>query len=146
MPPPPAKKHSKQKKRSIIPAKHNPLYQYAAEHSGDEVSEGSSGSEDVESESDRMFLEELPETQVSPSYDQSLAYRHSLMTQIPGRGAPVFANKPMRRGRFGRPSVGVSSNQRRPGVSSSPRMDDEPDTYEFGSFVVEDEAEISYDT
>ncbi|KAF5382937.1 hypothetical protein D9757_006326 [Collybiopsis confluens] len=129
--------------RSAIPAKHNYLFDYAAEHSGDEVSEGSSGSEDVESESDRLFLEELPETQASPSYDQSLVYRRSLMTQAPGEG-PAFAHKPVRIGRFGRNST--SGNRQREGVSSSPLVnDEEPNEYEFGSFVVRDDAEISFE-
>ncbi|KAJ4476760.1 hypothetical protein J3R30DRAFT_3488690 [Lentinula aciculospora] len=133
----------KRRQRPRLPAKCNPLFDDAAVHSGDEVSEGSSGSEDVESESDRMFLEELPETQASPSYDQSLAYRQSLLTQAPG-GGPSFANMPVRKGRFGRNSY--NSNRRRPVVSSSPARDDEePDMYEFGSFVVDNDAEISYD-
>ncbi|KIK71257.1 hypothetical protein GYMLUDRAFT_33396 [Collybiopsis luxurians FD-317 M1] len=146
-PPLPLKNRSKEKtkkrqKRPQIPAKYNPLYDYAAVHSGDEVSEGSSGSEDVESESDRIFLEEPPETQASPSYDQGLAYRQSLMTQAPG-GGPLFAHKPLRRGQFGRNSM--RGNERREGVSSSPPVDEEPNEYEFGSFIVDDEAEMSYE-
>ncbi|KAJ3718264.1 hypothetical protein C8R42DRAFT_675520 [Lentinula raphanica] len=141
-----SRKEDKHRKRQRILAKDNPLYDYAAVHSGDEVSEGSSGSEEVESESDRLFLEELPETQASPSYNQSLVYRQSLLTQGPN-GGPSFANKPMRKGRFGRQSLNTqNSNQRRPGVSSSPTRDEEePDTYEFGSFVVDDDADISYE-
>ncbi|KAJ7835309.1 hypothetical protein B0H13DRAFT_216139 [Mycena leptocephala] len=119
-------------------------YDTEAIHSGDEVSEGSSGSE-VESESDRQFLEELPETQVSPSYDQSFAYRQSLLTQTPGGGRmPNFANRPVRKGMFG---GGLSESlRRRPQVSSSPPRDpdDEPDAYDIGSFVVDDDAEISF--
>ncbi|KAJ3815039.1 P-loop containing nucleoside triphosphate hydrolase protein [Lentinula aff. lateritia] len=151
MPPPtiPGIKRSqdkhKRRKRPRVPMKYNPLYDYEATHSGDEESEGSSGSEDVESESDRMFLKELPETQASPSYDQSLAYRQSLLTQAPD-GGPSFASKPVRKGRFGRNSIRTqNSNRRRPGVSSSPIMEDETDLYEFGSFVVSDDAEISYE-
>ncbi|KAJ3894052.1 P-loop containing nucleoside triphosphate hydrolase protein [Lentinula edodes] len=151
MPPPtiPGIKRSqdkhKRRKRPRVPMKHNPLYDYEATHSGDEESEGSSGSEDVESESDRMFLEELPETQASPSYDQSLAYRQSLLTQAPD-GGPSFASKPVRKGRFGRNSIRTqNSNRRRTGVSSSPTREDETDLYEFGSFVVSDDAEISYE-
>ncbi|KAJ3855181.1 P-loop containing nucleoside triphosphate hydrolase protein [Lentinula lateritia] len=151
MPPPtiPGIKRSqdkhKRRKRPRVPMKYKPLYDYEAIHSGDEESEGSSGSEDVESESDRMFLEELPETQASPSYDQSLAYRQSLLTQAPD-GGPSFASKPVRKGRFGRNSIRTqNSNRRRPGVSSSPTMEDETDLYELGSFVVSDDAEISYE-
>ncbi|KAJ6574861.1 hypothetical protein B0H19DRAFT_1126072 [Mycena capillaripes] len=113
-------------------------------HSGDEVSEGSSGSE-VESESDRQFLQALPETQMSPSYDQSFAYRQSLLTQAPGVGRiPHFANRPMRKGMFG---GGLSeSSRRRPHVSSSPPRDpdEEPDAYDIGSFVVDDDEDISF--
>ncbi|KAJ7706436.1 hypothetical protein B0H17DRAFT_1037209 [Mycena rosella] len=122
---------------------HN-LYDAEAIHSGDEVSEGSSGSE-VESESDRQFLEGLPETQMSPSYDQSFAYRQSLLTQAPGGGQiPNFASRPARRGMFG---GGLSeSSRRRPQVSSSPprRTDEEPDAYDLDSFVVDDDEEISF--
>ncbi|KAJ6604410.1 hypothetical protein DFH09DRAFT_1122594 [Mycena vulgaris] len=120
---------------------HN-LYDAEAVHSGDEVSEGSSGSE-VESESDRQFLEGLPETQVSPSYDQSFAYRQSLLTQAPGRGGiPKFAGRPVRKGMFG---GGLSeSSRRRPQVSSSPPRDEEPDAYDIGSFVVDDDEEMSF--
>lgn len=119
-----------------------PLLDIAAVQSGDETSEGSSGPEnDIEDESDRLFLQQVPETQVSPSYDQSLAYRQSLFTQAPaGSKAPVFANRPVRHGIFG--NGGVSS-RRGPIASSSPPNSD-PDEYAFGSFVVDDEAEISY--
>ncbi|KAK0473195.1 hypothetical protein IW261DRAFT_1423734 [Armillaria novae-zelandiae] len=115
-----------------------------AVHSGDEVSEGSSHSEDdVESESDRRFLEELPETQLSQSYDQSLAYRESLLSQAPVAGAgPVFAHRPVRRGPFGGRSNSVA--ERRAILSSSPFRDEEPDEYEMDSFVVDDDAEILY--
>ncbi|KAK0198627.1 hypothetical protein F5146DRAFT_1020446 [Armillaria mellea] len=117
-----------------------------AVHSGDEVSEGSSHSEDdVESESDRRFLEELPETQLSQSYDQSLAYRESLLSQAPVAGpGPVFAHRPMRRGPFGG-GRSISVAERRAMLSSSPSRDEEPDEYEMGSFVVDDDAEILYD-
>jgi len=126
-----------------LPAMENPLYDFEAAHSGDEISEGSSGEDEEESDSDRRFLEELPETQVSPSYNQTLAYRQSLLTQAPG--APVFANKPSRNLRGYRMDTRMS-NRRRPGVSSSPPIEsDTPDEYALGSFVVDDEAEISYE-
>ncbi|KAJ7655062.1 hypothetical protein DFH06DRAFT_1201495 [Mycena polygramma] len=117
-------------------------YDMEAVHSGDEVSEGSSGSE-VESESDRQFLQALPETQMSPGYDQSFAYRQSLLTQAPGGGRiPSFANRPVRKGMFG--SGRGESSRRRPQVSSSPPRDPgEEDSYDIGSFVVDDE-EISF--
>ncbi|KAG5648181.1 hypothetical protein DXG03_006136 [Asterophora parasitica] len=120
----------------------NFLFDFEAAHSGDEVSEGSSGPEDEENESDRSFLRPLPETQVSPSYDQTLAYRQSLFTQAPmGRG-PAFANGPVRSGIFG---AGLRARPRLMVSSSPPREDDDaPDEYVMGSFVVDDDADISY--
>nr|GAT47897.1 predicted protein [Mycena chlorophos] len=117
------------------------LYDMEAVHSGDEVSAGGSGSDDEENEADRQFIRDFPDTQMTPSsnedYDQSLIYRQSLLTQMPGRtGGPHFRNQPVRRGVFG------GAAPRRPlrnPVSSSPaRLDSEPDEYKFGSFVVED--------
>ncbi|KAJ7139882.1 hypothetical protein C8R44DRAFT_765650 [Mycena epipterygia] len=131
-------------KSSLKPGKgiRSRLYDHEAVHSGDETSEGSSGSE-VESESDRQFLQSLPETQMSPSYDQSFAYRQSLLTQAPA-GGPKFVNRPARRGMF---AGGLSeSSRRRPQVSSSPPRDpdEEPDAYDIGSFVVDDDEDISF--
>ncbi|KAJ7900095.1 P-loop containing nucleoside triphosphate hydrolase protein [Mycena olivaceomarginata] len=130
--------------KNKAPSRLHITYDMEATHSGDEVSEGSSGSEDVESESDRQFVQELPETQMSPSYDQSFAYRQSLLTQAPGGGrVPHFGNRPTRKGMFG---GGLSeSARRRPQVSSSPPRDpDSEDAYEMGSFIVDDSAEISF--
>ncbi|KAJ7783523.1 hypothetical protein DFH07DRAFT_726924 [Mycena maculata] len=121
------------------------VYDNEAVHSGDEISEGSSGGSDVESESDRQFLEGLPETQMSPSYDQSLAYRQSLLTQAHGGGRiPNFVGRPARKGMFGGgPS---ESSRRRPQVSSSPppEPDAKLDAYELGNFVVDDDEDISF--
>ncbi|KAJ7042488.1 hypothetical protein C8F04DRAFT_1076096 [Mycena alexandri] len=132
------------KKPHKLPSDGRKLYDTEAIHSGDEVSEGSSGSE-VESESDRQFLQALPETQMSPGYDQSFAYRRSLLTQAPGGGQiPSFANRPVRKGMFG---GGLSeSSRRRSQVSSSPPRDpdEEPDAYNIGSFVVDDDEDISF--
>ncbi|KAF9459485.1 hypothetical protein BDZ94DRAFT_1300548 [Collybia nuda] len=134
------------KPRKRQPKKHsNLVFDFTAAHSGDETSEGSSHSEDdIGSESDRLFLEEIPETQVSPSYDQTLAYRQSLFTQAPsGEKAPAFAKPPIRHGRVFGDDIGRP--RRRPSLSSSPLRDDsEPDEYVFGSFVVDDDADISY--
>jgi ATP-dependent DNA helicase MPH1 len=157
MPPPSQRRRLHRRESSPIqegrrpkPPKNKPpsrlhiTYDMEATHSGDEVSEGSSGSEDVESESDRQFVQELPETQMSPSYDQSFAYRQSLLTQAPGGGrVPHFGNRPTRKGMFG---GGLSeSARRRPQVSSSPPRDpDSEDAYEMGSFIVDDSAEISF--
>ena len=66
-----------------------------------------------------------------------------LMTQAPNGLA--FSGRPVRRGKFGRAEV--LTNRRREGVSSSPppeEEDSEPDEYVHGSFVVDDDAEISY--
>ena len=126
-----------------ISIRHNPWLDGEAAHSGDEESAGSSHSEDdVESDSDRQFLKDIADTQVPPSYEQSLVYRQSLFTQAPEIG-PVFANRPVRGGGF------VAAREhagRRPMVSSSPpREDSEPDEYVYGSFVVEDDADLSFD-
>lgn len=135
----------KTRRKPPISIRHNPWMDGEAAHSGDEESAGSSHSEDdVESESDRRFLKDIPDTQLSPSYDQDLAYQQSLFTQAPGLAhAPVFANRPVRGGGF---VTAREHSRRRPMVSSSPpREDFEPDEYVFGSFVVEDDADLSYD-
>jgi ATP-dependent DNA helicase MPH1 len=97
----------------------------------------------METEFDRQFLQGHPETQVSPSYDQNLAYRQSLFTQAPVRGkAPVFTNRPIVRSALYGAGLGA---RRRPLISSSPPInDDEPNEYVMGSFVVDDDAEITY--
>ncbi|KAJ7492863.1 hypothetical protein FB451DRAFT_1219867 [Mycena latifolia] len=141
---PPVRKDRRRPKVTKPPPGLEHLYDAEAIHSGDEVSEGSSGSE-VESDSDRQFLQGLPETQMSPSYDQSFAYRQSLLTQAPGGGRiPTFASRPARRGMFG--GGRSESSRRRPQVSSSPPRDadEEPDTYALDSFVVDDDEEISF--
>ncbi|KAL1715469.1 hypothetical protein EV715DRAFT_207424 [Schizophyllum commune] len=137
------RKQKGKEKAPLAPRKHNPLFDYAADHSGDEVSEGESGSEEEETEEDRRFLTEMPSTQASPSYQQTQAYMQGLMTQAPNGLA--FGGRPVRRGKFGRAEV--LTNRRREGVSSSPPPegeDSEPDEYVHGSFVVDDDAEISY--
>ncbi|KAI0762783.1 hypothetical protein C8Q74DRAFT_1458838 [Fomes fomentarius] len=126
--------------------RHNFWIDVEAAHSGDELSAGGeSDAETIPDSDDRNFVDEPLETQMSPSYDQSAVYRQSLLTQVPGRGGPVFANGPVRRGRaaFG-PNRPGSSRYRRT-ASSSPRNEDEhPDEYVFDSFVVDDDAEISF--
>ena len=115
-----------------------------AEHSGDEVSDGAiSGAEDQsENEYDREFVDEFPSTQVSPSYNQTQIYRESLLTQAPGGRGPLFARGPTRHKPFG------NIDRRAPqfSMSSSPTRgpDEGPDEYEMDSFVVPDDAEISY--
>lgn len=114
-----------------------------AAHSGDEVSDGAiSGAEDQsENEYDREFVNDFPSTQVSPSYNQTQIYRESLLTQAPRGRGPAFARGPMRRKPFGDIDRKVPHL-----VSSSPPRDPDegPDEYEMDSFVVPDDAEITY--
>ncbi|TFK57422.1 hypothetical protein OE88DRAFT_1651133 [Heliocybe sulcata] len=124
------------------PRARNPWVEAEAVHSGEDSSEGESDDfEEVANEYDLRFLQELPETQVSPSYDQEVAYRQSMFTQAPaGVRVPAFAHRPVKQGKFGpdRPP-----RSRRLISSSPPRENDMPDDYAFGSFVVDDDAEIS---
>ncbi|KAG1769606.1 hypothetical protein EDD22DRAFT_977468 [Suillus occidentalis] len=133
---PPPKRN---KQKAFVSMRHNPWLDGEAAHSGDEASEGSSHSEDdVESDSDRQFIKDIANTQVSPSYDQSLAYRRGLLTQA-SPGGPAFSARPVR----GQLYTRGESAKRRAGVSSSPvREDDLPDEYAVGSFVVDDDEDI----
>jgi len=135
----PAPKKTKRAKPSLLAQNPNPLFDAEAAHSGDEVSEGYSDAEDdEESESDRLFLRDSPFTQVSPSYDQTLAYRQSLLTQSQiSSKIPDFADRPTRRGHF----LGGRKTLSRIVLPSSspPPPDDELDSYEIGSFVVDDD-------
>ncbi|CCM02210.1 uncharacterized protein FIBRA_04290 [Fibroporia radiculosa] len=135
-------KRKKRKFKDVAEAqKANPWIDVEATHSGDDNSLGSS---DVDrgDEYDRDFVRDTPETQASPSYDQSAVYRRSLFTQAPGGASvPDFAGRPVRRG-WGAYARGRTLNSR-PGLSSSPRYEDEDD-YEFGSFVVKDDEEIEF--
>jgi len=133
----------KQGKPSLLSRNPNALFDGEAIHSGDEVSEGRSGTEDEESESDRRFLKDSPATQASQSYDQSLAYRQSLLTQVPANNVgilPLFANRATRRKPFGRID-GVRSRRFLPS-SSPPPPDEDLDHYDLDSFVVGDDDEI----
>ena len=135
---------SKHAKPSLLSMDRNVLFDGEAIHSGDEVSEGRSSTEDEESESDRLFLKDSPATQASQSYDQSLAYRQSLLTQAPANDIgilPMFANRPTRHKPFGRIDGGRSRNFL---PSSSPPLPDEDlDQYDLDSFVVDDDEEIT---
>ena len=115
-----------------------------AEHSGGEISDGAaSGVEDQsENEYDREFVNDFPGTQVSPSYNQTQIYRESLLTQAPRGRGPAFSRGPMRNKPFGNIDRRVPQHV----VSSSPTRGPEegPDEYEMDSFVVPDDAEISY--
>ncbi|TFY79737.1 hypothetical protein EWM64_g4276 [Hericium alpestre] len=126
---------------TAVLGKVNPWIDVEASHSGDEMSGGSSDAEHVylEEDGDRGFLKNSPATQASGSYDQFAAYRQSLLSQAPGAG-PVFAGPPRR----GPAWAGAGGSRRLPVSSSSPRAGDELDEYAMGSFVVDDDAEISY--
>ncbi|KAF8624785.1 hypothetical protein AX15_005675 [Amanita polypyramis BW_CC] len=133
----------KKQKMTALEAQHYPLFDVVADHSGDEVSEGASnGEDDVESESDRAFIKNSPLTQVAGSYNQDMIYRQSLLTQArPEIDMPEFARAPVRRDLYGQ-----GRGRKIFDMSSSPaRGESGSDEYEFGSFVVRDEAEISYE-
>ncbi|KAH9937493.1 uncharacterized protein B0H18DRAFT_1081663 [Fomitopsis serialis] len=141
-PPSPVPRRTKKRKfKDMAEAqKANPWMDVEASHSGDERSIGSSDAEN-EDGYEPSFVHDVPETQASPSYDQSAVYRRSLLTQAPGgsRAGPVFAGRPTARGWGVHGGRGMSRV-----VPSSPRYDDEDDEYEFGSFVVRDDEETSF--
>ena len=135
---------SKQTKPSLLSRNTNTLFDGEAIHSGDEVSEGRSGTEEEESESDRLFLKDSPATQASQSYDQILAYQQSLLTQAPAKNVgilPMFANRAARHKPFGRIN-GARSRRIFLPSSSPPPPDEDLDHYDLDSFVVGDD-EIS---
>ena len=140
------KKKTKRSKPTLLGRNVNLVFDAEAAHSGDDVSEGESNSEDdVESESDRQFIKDSPLTQMMPSYEQTQIYRRSLMTQLETDGAgPAFARPAVRPKGFGRIDGPRMVHYPRRGLpSSSPPPDEELDHYEFGSFVVADD-DISY--
>ncbi|KAH9057001.1 hypothetical protein EDB87DRAFT_1833399 [Lactarius vividus] len=152
--PPPAKKRRLPKVKvrdTAAAARINPWIDVEATHSGDEVGGSSSATlsedEEEESESDMRFVTELPPTQASPSYDQSAVYRQSLLSQVPPGpfSVPAFAAPPVRRG--GVPGLLRAAGPAAAGpdmlTSSPPQPREEEDYYMLGSFVVDDEAEIS---
>jgi ATP-dependent DNA helicase MPH1 len=118
----------------------NLLFDVEAIHSGDDVSAGSSNSDDdVPNEHDRSFLQDSPPTQAASSYEQTQVYRQSLLTQAPQVEGLMFATRPVRRGRFGNAAA-----RPRPEVLDSPsRYEEMPDQYMLGSFVVDDDEEIA---
>lgn len=132
-------KRKRRKFTDVVEAqRHNPWMDVEAGHSGDEVSGGDEDGDDTLSESDMRFAGDFSATQASPSYDQAAVYRRSLMTQAPG--GPAFANRPMRRAMFAVPDRPARVDA----LSSSPPRNDESDDYMYGSFVVADDADISY--
>ncbi|KAI0034898.1 hypothetical protein K488DRAFT_83505 [Vararia minispora EC-137] len=130
-------------------ARRNPFLDVEAGHSADDMSAGSDDGVALElgSEGDLHFISEPGGTQVSPSYDQFAMYRQSLLSQAPrGNRAPTFAHGPVRRALFGR-GGGRSAGC----VSPSPVVRrvsgyDDSDEYELGSFIVDDDADITLKT
>ncbi|KAH9075821.1 P-loop containing nucleoside triphosphate hydrolase protein [Lactarius deliciosus] len=142
---PPAKKKRRVPKVKVrdtaAAARINPWIDVEATHSGDEVGSGSSSSATLseESESDMQFVTELPPTQASPSYDQSAAPAAPF-------SVPAFAAPPVRRGGVRGLLRAAAPAAAGPAVvltSSPPQPREEDDYYMLGSFVVDDEAEIS---
>ena len=149
-PPPKRRKHRHRDRADPVRrADRNGLLDDRAIHSGDDEHAGdTSASDEEESESDRMFVTELDPTQASPSYDQSNAYRHGLLTQAPSNG-PAFRNGPVRgMSHLNMREHGIMrANKRAAGVSSSPVQPDRTiSDYEDDSFVVRDDEEILYDS
>jgi ATP-dependent DNA helicase MPH1 len=160
LPPPKKRKGESRRKRLKVrdtaeAARVIPWIDVEAGHSGDDVSEGEEEGESGESESDRRFAGDFMATQASPSYDQSAVYRRSLLSQAPTRGndetllsVPVFAAPPVKRGGplGGRLATAAAATSRHERVtrSSSPAPPDDEDYYMLGSFVVDDDAEISF--
>ena len=119
----------------------NQFLDVEAGHSGDEHSAGSDdgGDPELSSEGDHGFLAEPGGTQVSPGYDQSAVYRQSLLSQAPQVLGPRFGNGPVRRGAA---SYAARERAQRAPLFSDGEQYSEPDEYEMGSFVVDDEADI----
>ncbi|VDB84462.1 unnamed protein product [Peniophora sp. CBMAI 1063] len=122
--------------------KRNQFLDVEAGHSGEELSAGSDdgGDPELSSEGDNSFLAEPGGTQMSPSYDQNAVYRQSLLSQAPQGWGPRFGNGPVRRGAV--PYAAREGARRAAMLSSDGERDSEPDDYEMGSFVVDDEAEV----
>ena len=150
-----------------------PWIDVEAIHSGDDASGAGEDDEEDEGEEGASmggFVTDLPATQPPASYDQSAVYRQSLLSQAPvgntsrNRGknklsVPLFAAPPARRNGVlplrGPPqppvpaaTAGASAHHHheRGGAArfSSPVSPDEEDYYMLGSFVVDDDAEISF--
>lgn len=147
---PPAPKRKKRKfadTRAL--ARSNPWLDVEAAHSGSDASDGGSGQDgdaysDVAS-SDAAFAGDFPGTQAPRGYDQAAVYRRSLMTQAaPSASVPAFRAGPVRHGRFHAGLVREDAARRPVLLSSSPREPGSEDEYELGTFVVDDDEEISY--
>ena len=135
-------KRKKRKFRDIVDAqKRNPWIDVEASHSGDDQTDGGSEGDELGDEADRRFVQELPATQASPSYDQTAVYRRSLMTQAPGGSMPAFAHRPLRRGGY---VYAAPERAHAPVLLSSSPLRQESDDYEFDSFIVGDDEDIVY--
>ena len=173
-PPPPKRRKKRAGRRIKVrdtaeAARLIPWIDVEAGHSGDEASggvESSSPRSSQESDGDRLFAVDFQATQPLPSYDQSAVYRQSLLSQapaLPGNGndrkrkvsVPMFAAPPVRRGaplrlppvparNAGAAAATAAGGHERVARSSSPVPPDEEDHYMLGSFVVDDDAEISF--
>lgn len=148
--PKPAKPPAKRQKRQIaiksspsqsndistnVPKTRDRFLDLEAEVSGECSSDDSVS--DVERDSDRRFLEELSPSQRPISYNQTMAYRQSLLTQMhPNSQVPEFRSGVIRQGPFGR-SRNLFRNVKK---SSSPNRS--TDQYSLDSFLVEDDDDI----
>ena len=148
MPAPPPKRRKRKFADARAVARANPWVDMEAAHSGDDASDGApedgDGYSDADS-SDTGFAGDFAATQAPSGYDQSAVYRRSLMTQAgPSASVPAFRGGPMRRGIFR--AGPIRDVGRRPVLlSSSPQREpDSEDEYELGTFIVDDDEEISY--
>lgn len=149
--PAPAPRTKKRKRRFADMAaaqRHNPWMDVEAGHSDDELSAGASSdaAPDVPDSDDvRFVVADARATQAaSPSYDQAAVYRRSLLTQAPPGLA--FARAPSRRGLAGfgpqrSVSEGAGAGRWR---EATPPVEEGPDEYAYGSFVVDDDEEIVF--
>jgi hypothetical protein len=127
---------NKKHRRRPVYDRNNEFVAIEADLSGEDAAGGSTDTEGEEDQYDRAFIADDDVTQ-HVDYDQTAMYLQGLQTQAPA--GFNFANRPVRVGVFGQ---GFSKSSRRPAYlsSSPPRKLDSEDAYEFGSFVVEDEA------
>ncbi|KAG9000821.1 3'-5' DNA helicase [Tulasnella sp. JGI-2019a] len=133
-------KNRNKRQKALLSRIGNALFEMEADHSGDEESVGGSEFSD-ENEYDRSFVTDGDPTQAPDGYDQDAIYRQGLMTQAPDGLA--FRNGPVRKGQFtARASELVRVRERRLPTSSPEARSSEPDEYEMGSFIVEDDDDI----
>jgi ATP-dependent DNA helicase MPH1 len=143
----PAAKHlkpSKSGRRRPVFDRNNAFVTMEADLSGDDCQGGSTDTEGEEDQYDRDFVRDSDEDALGmlDSDDQLAIYQQGLQTQAPMK----FASRPVRVGEFGfnldRPLPPRHGFRR----SSSPIASDEPNDYELGSFIVEDEEDLEEDS